>query len=39
MKTGKVVDSLNYDIRHLMRQGVRLKKLEPGQDAYDVLQS
>lgn len=35
---GKVVDANNYDYKQLVRQGVRLHKLEPGQDATEVLE-
>jgi hypothetical protein len=34
---GKVIDSLNYDVKRVLAQGVRLKKLEDGQDPADVL--
>lgn len=34
---GKTVDSLNYDVKHLIRQGVKLKKLEDGEDPADAL--
>jgi hypothetical protein len=37
MKTGKVIDSLNYDVRHLRRQGVHLKQLAPGDDGFDAI--
>jgi hypothetical protein len=28
LKEGKVIDSLNYDIQHLQRQGIRLQREE-----------
>lgn len=34
---GKVLDSLNYDVKRVLAQGVRLKKLEEGEDPADVL--
>lgn len=37
MNVGKVVDSLNYDVKHLLRQGVRMKKLEDGEDGTEHL--
>ena len=37
LNAGKEINSLNYDFKHLVRQGVKLKKLEPGEDAADVL--
>lgn len=37
LTAGKEINSLNYDFKHLVRQGVKLKKLEPGEDAADVL--
>jgi len=37
LPVGKVIDSLNYDVKRVLAQGVRLKKLEKGQDPADVL--
>ena len=34
---GKVIDSLNYDLSFLSKQGVRMKVLAPGQDPFEVL--
>lgn len=36
---GKVIDSNNYDIKRVIRAGVRLKQLAPGQDSADVLEA
>lgn len=32
LKAGKIVDSLNYDIKHLKKQGVRLQRVETEPD-------
>lgn len=34
---GKILDTLNYKIPHLLKQGVRLKKLEPDDDGSEFL--
>lgn len=34
---GKIIDSLNYNINHLRRQGVRMKQLEQGDDGTQYL--
>ena len=37
LTAGKTIDNLNYDVKHLARQGVKLRKLEDGEDAADAI--
>lgn len=37
LKRGKIIDALNYDHKKLLRAGVRLKALDPGDDGSEFL--
>jgi hypothetical protein len=39
LNVGKVIDTLNYDVKMLLRQGVRMRALAEGEDPADVLLS
>lgn len=38
LPVGKVIDSLNYDVRHIIRQGVRVHRLRPDEDPAEALE-
>lgn len=38
LRFGKIIDGTNYDIKGLIRQGVRLREIKDGEDADDVRQ-
>lgn len=38
LPVGKIVDSLNYNVKDMLRRGVRMTELKDGADPADILQ-